>query len=254
MQVAADVAIGAAQVVADTARIAGRAVRGVVGSGLAQLPRLARLERVEADTRVSLALLLEERTRKNPDDTFFLFAGRAYSYADGMHRIDAVTRGLVGLGVRQGEHVGVLMRTRPTALAVIAAISRLGAVAVMLRPAGDLRRELRLGQVNRVVADPDHVAMALVEVEGQVLVLGAALDGRAVPDGLSTWRPSTTPPWTCRTGMNPTPGAPGTSHSSCSPVRGPAPGPTGSPIAAGRCRRSGRRRRHPWGAATPCTR
>jgi putative long chain acyl-CoA synthase len=183
VQVAAEVAIGAAQIMADTARQASRALRGVVGSGVEQLPRLARLERVDAETRVSLALLLQERTDRHPDDTFFLFDGRAYSYADGMYRIDAVTRGLISLGVRQGEHVGVLMRTRPTALATVAAISRLGAVAVMLRPDGDLSRELALGQVSRIIADPDHVALAIGQSDTEVLVLGAAEEGRAVPDG-----------------------------------------------------------------------
>ncbi|CAN5214207.1 acyl-CoA synthetase [soil metagenome] len=186
VQVAAEVAIGAAQVVADTARQTSRAVRGVIGEAMDQLPRLTRLERVDAETRVSLALLLDERSRRNPDDTFFLFAGRAYSYADGMYRVDAVTRGLISLGVRQGEHVGVLMRTRPTALATVAAISRLGAVAVMLRPDGDIATEMRLGQVNRVIADPEHAKLAMANADAQVLVLGAgeqAEGSRTVPAG-----------------------------------------------------------------------
>ena len=53
--------------------------------------------------------------------------------------------GLISIGVRQGEHVGVLMGTRPSALALVAALSRLGAVSVLLRPDGDTAREAALG-------------------------------------------------------------------------------------------------------------
>ncbi|WP_370323837.1 AMP-binding protein [Euzebya sp.] len=183
VQVATDIAVGAAHLVAGSARNATKAVRGVLSEAVDQLPRLARLERVDADTRVSLALLLDERARRHPDETFFLFGGRAYSYADSLHRIDAVTRGLVSVGVRQGEHVGVLMATRPTALAVLAALSRLGAVAVMLRPDGDLRREMRLGQVGRVIADPAHAAQADGHGDAPLLVLGTGGRDGELPDG-----------------------------------------------------------------------
>ena len=41
-------------------------------------------------------------------------------------RINNVVRGLIEVGVRQGDHVGVLMETRPSALFAIAALSALG--------------------------------------------------------------------------------------------------------------------------------
>ena len=75
-------------------------------------------------------------------------------------RIDNVVRGLISIGVRQGEHVGVLMGSRPSALALIAALSRLGAVAVLLRPDGNTAREASLGQVRRIIADPERAALA----------------------------------------------------------------------------------------------
>ncbi len=184
VQVATDVAISAAHLIVDTARGASRAVRGVMVEAVDQLPRLARLERVDGDTRVSLGKLMDERTDRHPDDTFFLFEGRAHSYADGMYRVDAITRGLISVGVRQGDHIGVLMRTRPTALALMVALSRLGAVAVMLRPDGELGRELSMGQVSRVIADPSHASIAAEVAPQPLLVLG---DGgqpqRNIPDG-----------------------------------------------------------------------
>ena len=60
-------------------------------------------------------------------------------------RINNVVRGLIEVGVRQGAHVGVLMETRPSALVAIAALSRLGAVAVLMPPDADLATAARLG-------------------------------------------------------------------------------------------------------------
>ena len=75
----------------------------------------------------------------------FLFEDRAHSAQEVNERIDNVVRGLISIGVRQGEHVGVLMGSRPSALALVAALSRLGAVAVLLRPDGNTAREAIAG-------------------------------------------------------------------------------------------------------------
>ena len=125
-----------------------------------QLPRLARLEQVQPSTRISLGLLVAERTRRAPDETFFLFEDRAYSAREVGERIDNIVRGLISIGVRQGEHVGVLMGPRPSALALVVALNRLGAVSVLLRPDGELAREAALGHVQRVIADPERAAQA----------------------------------------------------------------------------------------------
>jgi putative long chain acyl-CoA synthase len=137
-----------------------------------QLPRLARLGRLRPHTRVSLGLLLDEQAHASPDAELFLFEDRAYSHQAVKRRVDNVVRGLLSLGVRQGEHVGVLMRTRPSGLSVVAALNRLGAVAVLMRPDGPVEREADLGQVTRIVADPALAERALGAGAGEVLVLG----------------------------------------------------------------------------------
>lgn len=137
-----------------------------------QLPRLVRLEGLRRDTRVGLALTLAEQAKANPDDTFFLYEGRAHSFADADRRVDAIVRGLIQIGVRAGDHVGVFMLTRPTALAVVAAINRLGAIAVLLRPEGDLAAELQVGGVEHLIADPENAGAAATEWSGTVYVLG----------------------------------------------------------------------------------
>jgi putative long chain acyl-CoA synthase len=125
-----------------------------------QLPRLARLEQIRPHTRISLGLLVDEQARRAPDDVLFLFEGRAHRHRDVKERVDNVVRGLLSVGVRQGDHVGLLMGTRPSALAMLAALNRLGAVAVLLRPDGDVAREADLGNVGRIVADPEHAELA----------------------------------------------------------------------------------------------
>jgi putative long chain acyl-CoA synthase len=116
---------------------------------------------------------------------FFLFEDRAYTAVDINRRIDAVVRGLIKIGVRQGEHVGVLMGTRPTALALTCAISRLGAVAVLLRPDGDVMREAQLGQVNRIIADPERAGLAAGVERAQLFVLGGGGGPRELEEPLA---------------------------------------------------------------------
>lgn len=154
---AAELGYGATRLVVSTARQAVRVARGVVSEAPAQLPRLARIEQLDPSTRMSLGLLLDEQHRRAPDDILFLFGDRAYRQSEAKHRIDSVVKGLISVGIRHGDRVGVLMNTRPSAFVAVAALSRLGATAVLLRPDGDLTRESSLGRVTWVVSDPEHV-------------------------------------------------------------------------------------------------
>jgi putative long chain acyl-CoA synthase len=172
LELAFGVGEGIARSLAGTGERAARTLRGLAREAAGQLPRLARLEQIQPGTRISLGLIVHERARRAPDEVFFLFEDRAYTAKDINDRIDNVVRGLIDIGVRQGEHVGVLMGTRPSALAVAVAISRLGAVAVLMRPDGDPQREAQLGQVERVIADPENAARA-GDLEGvSAFVLG----------------------------------------------------------------------------------
>jgi putative long chain acyl-CoA synthase len=159
LELAGGVGAGIARSAVGTVRRTARGARDI-GRVAGQLPRLARLEGLGADTRISLGSMLEERRRQNPEEVLFLFGERAHTAGSVNRRIDDAVRGLIAIGVRQGEHVGVLMGSHPGALAVLAAISRIGAVAVMLRPDGDTHREAALARVRRIVADPSLAAQA----------------------------------------------------------------------------------------------
>jgi putative long chain acyl-CoA synthase len=160
LELAGAVGTGVARSVLGTARRTMRSARELTREAARQLPRLARLDQIQPGTRISLGLLVEERRRRAPNEIFFLFEDRAYSANEVNERIDNVVRGLISIGVRQGEHVGVLMGARPSALALAVAISRLGAVSVLLRPDGDAVREAELGEVDRIIADPERASIA----------------------------------------------------------------------------------------------
>lgn len=178
LELAAGVGTSALRATASTAARAVRGARQLAHEAGAQLPRLTRLERIRPDTPMSLGLLLDEQARNAPDDVFFLFHGRAYTQAAAKHRIDSVVRGLIAIGVRQGEPVGILMGTRPSALAVVGALSRLGAVAVLLRPDGDLPREADLGQITRIITDPENARRAVACRPDATFLLGGVAKER----------------------------------------------------------------------------
>ncbi len=172
------VAVGMARSVMASAGRAASTARVLGEQAARQLPRLTRLERVQPHTRVSLGLLLDEHARNAPGTVAFLFGDRAHTHRGVKARIDNVVRGLLSVGVRQGEHVGVLMQTRPSAHTVVAALNRIGAVAVLLRPDGATARELELGQCTRVIADPELSAQAREAGAAGVLVLGGGAEPR----------------------------------------------------------------------------
>jgi putative long chain acyl-CoA synthase len=184
LELAAGVGGGLARSVADAASRTVGGVRVLAEELTGQLPRLARMGRLGPETRVSLGLLLDEQARKRPESEFFLFEDRAYGHDAVKRRIDNVVRGLLSLGVRQGEHVGVLMSTRPSGLSVVAALNRLGAVAVLMRPDGPVEREAELGGVGRIVADPELAERARDAGPAEVLVLGGGGDPRDLGPGV----------------------------------------------------------------------
>lgn len=180
---ATEFGFGASRIVIGTARQVIRTARGIVQEAPAQLPRLARLQQLDPSTRISLGQMLDEQAHKAPEDICFLFGDRAYRQTDVKHRVDSVVKGLISVGIRHGDRVGVLMSTRPSAFTVVAALSRLGATAVLVRPDGEVAREVGLGRVTWVISDPEHGEL-VEQIDGVTwCVLGGGADWRELhPD------------------------------------------------------------------------
>ncbi len=150
------------------------------------LSQFTRLKKLNSDSKVGLALALEEQVEKAPKDTLFLYDGRAHTYADASKRVDNIVRGLISIGVRVGDHVGIIMHARPSSLATLIAVNRLGAVAVLLRTMrnkNQLATELKLGKVQYLIADPENAPAAVENFHGQVYILGGfGRSTRELPD------------------------------------------------------------------------
>ncbi|MCV7339670.1 acyl-CoA synthetase [Mycobacterium haemophilum] len=170
-----EAALALARGAADAVVAANRSVRTLAVETVRTLPRLARLGQLNDHTRISLGRIIGEQAHDAPRGEFLLFDGRVHTYEAVDRRVNNVVRGLIEVGVRQGDRVGVLMETRPSALVAIAALSRLGAVAVMMRPDADLAAAVRLGGATEILTDPANLDAVLAygrQLTGQVLVLG----------------------------------------------------------------------------------
>ncbi len=178
---ATEMAFGVARSAAGALVSANKSARTLAVETVRTLPRLARLGQINDHTRISLGRIISEQARGAPDGEFLLYDGRVHTYEAVDRRINNVVRGLIDVGVRQGTRVGVLMETRPSALVAIAALSRLGAVAVLMPPDADLAAAARLGAVSEIIADPTHLQAAR-SLPMHVLVLGGGVRDLHVAD------------------------------------------------------------------------
>ena len=128
-----------------------------------QLPRLARLESLHPRSRVSPGRALAEQAAAIPDEPFLLWRGRAYTYAEAERRVNQVLHVLLELGVTPGDHVALLMDTHPDVLTALTALSRMGAVAVLLNTGlrgASLEQALEVGEVRHLIVGPGHLEEA----------------------------------------------------------------------------------------------
>ncbi|OBB26478.1 acyl-CoA synthetase [Mycolicibacterium elephantis] len=168
---ATEMVFSLARSAADALVAANKSARTLAVETARTLPRLARLGQINDHTRISFGRIMSEQARDAPNGEALLFDGRVHTYEAVDRRINNVVRGLIEVGVRQGARVGVLMETRPSALVAIAALSRLGAVAVLMPPDADLPTAARLGAVTEIIADPSTLDAAR-QLDMRVLVLG----------------------------------------------------------------------------------
>jgi len=139
---------------------AARGGRDLAAEAVRSVPRLSRLERLQPHTRVSLGGLIADQAKRAPDEECFLFEDRVHTNAAVAALVDDMVRRLIAVGIRQGAHVGILMDTCPDAVIAIAALSRLGAVAVLLTPDDDLATAVQMCEVADIITEPARLAAA----------------------------------------------------------------------------------------------
>lgn len=167
----AEIGIGVGLGWADAASSLARGSTEITAEALRALPRLARLDRLQPHTEVSLGRLIAEQAQRQPDEECFLFEDRVHTNAAVAASIDDAVRRLITVGIRQGAHVGVLMDTCPDAVTAIAALSRLGAVAVLLPPDDDLPAAVQLCEIADIITNPRQ-SMTAAATGARVLLAG----------------------------------------------------------------------------------
>jgi crotonobetaine/carnitine-CoA ligase len=83
-----------------------------------------------------LRYALERNARSKPDEIFAAFeGGERWTFAQTMQQVEGLAGNIHELGVRQGDHVVLVLPTSPLALRAMFAINYLGAVYVPVNPA-----------------------------------------------------------------------------------------------------------------------
>jgi fatty-acyl-CoA synthase len=115
----------------------------------------------------------------------------AWSYAELDSTVDALCRGLRGLGVAKGDRIAVLARNSHAFMAVRFAVARVGAVLVPINfmlTAEETRYVLDHSGARMLFVDATTLATARLAAEGLVETLyGLTGEDGALPEGLSSW-------------------------------------------------------------------
>ncbi len=174
----------------DITRLSGQTVatgldlaRAVLREGGSQVPLLNQLDQVQPKTAISLGLVLDRAADRSPEGVALLSEDRVVRHQDLKQHVDDHVKRLVSVGVRRGDRVGVLTDSQFTALITVAAISRIGGIAALLRPDGDIRRDAKLGRISWVVCDTENAEADTGLVAGRSCVVGTG-ESEVIPDGM----------------------------------------------------------------------
>ena len=85
----------------------------------------------------TIAALLEDRAKADPDRALLLYPDRAFelTYGDLNARVDTLAKGLLTIGIDRGDHVGIWARNVPDWMSFALAVAKIGAVLVPIDPA-----------------------------------------------------------------------------------------------------------------------
>jgi O-succinylbenzoic acid--CoA ligase len=108
--------------------------------------------------------VLAQRVRTSPDATAMVNAsGREWTYAELDERVERVAGRLAALGLSSGDHLGILLETRPAAVAIVHAVARLDCVLVPLNTrltATELEPKIKRADLTALVCEADTEAVA----------------------------------------------------------------------------------------------
>jgi fatty-acyl-CoA synthase len=155
-----------------------------------------RTPRTQQISRRRLGDLAADAARRWPDREALVFGDRRWTHAGFAEEVDRVARGLVGLGVRPGDKVGIWMTNRPEWLFCMYAIPRVGAVTVPLNTryrAEDVAYAVDQSDTSTLIVNDrsgpiDYAGMIRQCLPGWSKVRRVVVLGDDVPDGAVDWQ------------------------------------------------------------------
>jgi len=138
-----------------------------------QTPTIFRLANVFSRSGMTLGGIVDAQAENLPDNTFFLWEGRAYSYRQANERVDALVKHLFALGVRPGMTVGILMDNQPDYLTSTVALNRLGCTAALVNSGAQkssLAHAMQAGNAELLLVDATHIEDAASVLEKRQLI------------------------------------------------------------------------------------
>jgi long-chain acyl-CoA synthetase len=131
--------------------------------------------------------------RGRGEQTFLVYEGERWSFAEVMSHVDALGAALVGrYGIKVGDRVAIGMRNLPEWIVAFAAVLSVGAVSVSLNAwwtEDELAYALRDSGASLVLADPERMArMTSTAAElGLPIVVARQPAGAGVPEGVDRY-------------------------------------------------------------------
>ncbi len=110
-------------------------------------------------TDLTIGAYLDKQVREIPDQEFIIYPDRnlRWTFADFADRVDTLAKGLLGVGIGKGDHVGIWARNVPDWLTFMFATARIGAVLVTVNT---LYRSFEL---EYIVRQSDLKALAIID-------------------------------------------------------------------------------------------
>ena len=113
----------------------------------------------ELFTEKGLGEFFEDMAKKQPDHEFLVYPDRGlrFSYKEFDERADNLAKGLLGIGIEKGDHVGIWAKNVPEWLTFMFATAKIGAVLVTMNTA------YQKHEVDYVLKQSDMKAIAMTD-------------------------------------------------------------------------------------------
>ncbi|GHS91364.1 AMP-binding protein [Planctomycetales bacterium] len=110
-------------------------------------------------TAVTIGQFFDRLVQQQPEKEFIVYPDRAlrWTYRQFDERVNNVAKGLLSLGIKRGDHVGIWARNVPDWLTFMFATAKIGAVLVTVNTA------YKLHEVAYVLEQSDMVALGLID-------------------------------------------------------------------------------------------